>query len=205
MSFCDKSRADRVKTKITFPTLSVCSLALWLAVEPDGATLLTMLAALLHEAGHLLTARLLGVGVSEITLLPLGADIKFSRLTTYREDILTGISGAAANILSALLLLPLGAHPAVRYFICSNLALAAINLLPVDTLDGGTVLRGILSARMPENIVAELEFIQINNGKADFRTGILRNSCDCLCRSAHRATNLPDNGGPVFRSFPQYR
>ncbi len=150
MSFCDKSRADRVKTKITFPTLSVCSLALWLAVEPDGATLLTMLAALLHEAGHLLTARLLGVGVSEITLLPLGADIKFSRLTTYREDILTGISGAAANILSALLLLPLGAHPAVRYFICSNLALAAINLLPVDTLDGGTVLRGILSARMPE-------------------------------------------------------
>ncbi len=150
MSFCDKSRADRVKTKITFPTLSVCTLALWLAVEPDGATLLTMLAALLHEAGHLLTARLLGVGVSEITLLPLGADIKFSRLTTYREDILTGISGAAANILSALLLLPLGAHPAVRYFICSNLALAAINLLPVDTLDGGTVLRGILSARMPE-------------------------------------------------------
>ncbi len=150
MSFCDKSRADRVKTKNTFPTLSVCSLALWLAVEPDGATLLTMLAALLHEAGHLLTARLLGVGVSEITLLPLGADIKFSRLTTYREDILTGISGAAANILSALLLLPLGAHPAVRYFICSNLALAAINLLPVDTLDGGTVLRGILSARMPE-------------------------------------------------------
>lgn len=150
MSFCDKSRADRVKTKITFPTLSVCSLALWLAVEPDGATLLTMLAALLHEAGHLLTARLLGVGVSEITLLPLGADIKFSRLTTYREDILTGISGAAANILSALLLLPLGAHPTVRYFICSNLALAAINLLPVDTLDGGTVLRGILSARMPE-------------------------------------------------------
>lgn len=150
MSFCDKSRADRVKTKITFPTLSVCSLALWLAVEPDGATLLTMLAALLHEAGHLLTARLLGVGVSEITLLPLGADIKFSRLTTYREDILTGISGAAANIISALLLLPLGAHPAVRYFICSNLALAAINLLPVDTLDGGTVLRGILSARMPE-------------------------------------------------------
>lgn len=150
MSFCDKSRADRVKTKITFPTLSVCSLALWLAVEPDGATLLTMLAALLHEAGHLLTARLLGVGVSEITLLPLGADIKFSRLTTYREDILTGISGAAANILSALLLLPLGAHPAVRYFICSNLALAALNLLPVDTLDGGTVLRGILSARMPE-------------------------------------------------------
>ena len=150
MSFCDKSRADRVKTKITVPTLSVCSLALWLAVEPDGATLLTMLAALLHEAGHLLTARLLGVGVSEITLLPLGADIKFSRLTTYREDILTGISGAAANILSALLLLPLGAHPAVRYYICSNLALAAINLLPVDTLDGGTVLRGILSARMPE-------------------------------------------------------
>lgn len=154
MSFCDKSRADRVKTKITFPTLSVCSLALWLAVEPDGATLLTMLAALLHEAGHLLTARLLGVGVSEITLLPLGADIKFSRLTTYREDILTGISGAAANILSALLLLPLGAHPAVRYFICSNLALAAINLLPVDTLDGGTVLRGILSARMPEKTVS---------------------------------------------------
>ena len=150
MSFCDKSHADRVKTKITFPTLSVCTLALWLAVEPDGATLLTMLAALLHEAGHLLTARLLGVGVSEITLLPLGADIKFSRLTTYREDILTGISGAAANLLSALLLLPLGAHPAVRYFICSNLALAAINLLPVDTLDGGTVLRGILSAHMPE-------------------------------------------------------
>lgn len=37
--------------------------------------------------------------------------------------------------------------------------------------DGGAKCR--IAAGMPENIVAELEFIQINNGKTDFRTGIL--------------------------------
>ena len=139
MSSCDKSHADHDRTKITFPTVSVCALALWLAVEPDGATLLTLLAALLHEAGHLITARALGIGVAEITLLPLGADIRFSRLPTYRE---------------ALLLLPLTAHSAARYFVCSSLALAAINLLPIRSLDGGTVLRGVLSARLPEHRVS---------------------------------------------------
>ena len=46
MSSCDKSHADHDRTKITFPTVSICALALWLAVEPDGATLLTLLAAL---------------------------------------------------------------------------------------------------------------------------------------------------------------
>ena len=99
MSSCDKSHADHDRTKITFPTVSICALALWLAVEPDGATLLTLLAALLHEAGHLITARALGIGVAEITLLPLGADIRFSRLPTYREDIITGAAGAAANLI----------------------------------------------------------------------------------------------------------
>lgn len=49
MSSCDKSHADHDRTKITFPTVSVCALALWLAVEPDGATLLTLLAALLTK------------------------------------------------------------------------------------------------------------------------------------------------------------
>ena len=151
MSSCDKSHADHDRTKITFPTVSICALALWLAVEPDGATLLTLLAALLHEAGHLITARALGIGVAEITLLPLGADIRFSRLPTYREDIITGAAGAAANLISALLLLPLTAHSAARYFVCSSLALAAINLLPIRSLDGGTVLRGVLSARLPEH------------------------------------------------------
>ena len=156
MSSCDKSHADHDRTKITFPTVSVCALALWLAVEPDGATLLTLLAALLHEAGHLITARALGIGVAEITLLPLGADIRFSRLPTYREDIITGAAGAAANLISALLLLPLTAHSAARYFVCSSLALAAINLLPIRSLDGGTVLRGVLSARLPEHRVSPI-------------------------------------------------
>lgn len=132
-----------------FPTVSVCTLALWLALEPDGATLLTLLAAALHELGHIVAARLLGIGITRITLLPLGADIRFSRVTSYREDIITGGAGAAVNLLSALLLLPLSYNPAVRYFICSSLALCAVNMLPIASLDGGTVLRGLLSDRLP--------------------------------------------------------
>lgn len=132
-------------TKIRIPTATVIFFAVWITAVPDITTVLTVSAAAVHEFGHLFAAHLSGVSVVSFTALPFGADIRFGRVQSYREELITASAGALSNLAVAALLLPLkNNHTWINFFICANTVLAAINMLPVKTLDGGGVLKSML-------------------------------------------------------------
>lgn len=93
-----------------------------------------MLAAALHEGGHILALALFGVGIEGLSFTAYGAEIRAdTRYLSYRNDIICTLAGPAVNIVAALIFarimgayLPAGA----------NLLQGCFNLLPLTGLDG---------------------------------------------------------------------
>ena len=132
-----RNKNGRGRGKIRIPWYSVLFWLLPIVWEPRGELLLPLVSALLHELGHYGTAYALGVGVERITVYPFGADMRLSSaLRSYRTDLLIAAAGAAVN----LLLAGVGCVTGNEMLIACNLLLGAVNLLPVEGLDGGAIL-----------------------------------------------------------------
>jgi Zn-dependent protease len=124
---------------------------------------------LLHELGHCLVARRADIRVQDITLLPIGGMARIERGPVLPGDEFSiALAGPAVNVALALLLLPLvaiigwlqhinGAGGMIAalgnvdlagfaaYLLFANLGLVLFNLIPAFPMDGGRVLRAILS------------------------------------------------------------
>ena len=125
-------------------------LALVIALDPAGVCLPFLLAALLHESGHLLCLRLCRVPVSALRIGLFGAVIDAAPRSERQEFFCTA-AGPAVNLLAALLF-----RAPLPLFAVLNLLLALYNLLPVWPLDGGRMLRALLprASAVPEMLLA---------------------------------------------------
>ena len=108
---------------------------------------LGLLALLLHELGHLLTARGLGYRVRSLELWPFGAALSVDggagSLPVSLAGPLCGLTAAAMSLMM-LRLLPQTAAVMEPFFLL-NLTLSAVNLLPAEPLDGGRALAALLA------------------------------------------------------------
>ena len=123
---------------------------LLVVTEGPERTGLGLLALLLHETGHLLTARGLGYRVRSLELWPFGAALSMDLNTGSRGALPVALAGPLCNLAAAamsLLLLRLlpRTEGVMEPFFCMNLSLAAVNLLPAEPLDGGRALASLLS------------------------------------------------------------
>ena len=119
---------------------------------------------LAHEYGHVLTARHFGIGTRDITLLPIGGVASIERMPEKpAQEILIAIAGPAVNVvIAALLFTVFGANlkperlaaineqgiDLVTRLALVNVMLVLFNLLPAFPMDGGRVLRAVLSLRL---------------------------------------------------------
>ncbi|MCB2354306.1 M50 family metallopeptidase [Clostridium estertheticum] len=115
-----------------------------------GKLVISFVFVFLHELMHYLTARILGFSGFDIEILPVGAVLKFKDLdeANAKEDLIISLSGPLLNLLLAFIFYILFIIFKRPYFdlICnSNLAIGIFNLIPAFPLDGGRVLRDILS------------------------------------------------------------
>jgi len=106
----------------------------------------------LHELMHYLAARILGFSGFDIEILPIGAVLKVKDLdeATAKEDLIISLAGPFFNLLVAAIfyvLYTLFNVPYLHLIYKSNLALGIFNLIPAFPLDGGRVLRDILSIK----------------------------------------------------------
>jgi Zn-dependent protease/CBS domain-containing protein len=120
----------------------------------------------LHELGHALVAQRFGVAVREIVLLPIGGVARLlSEPKRPLHELLIALAGPLVNVVLALAafmalrggpLLPLSAlsnealttpsaHTVLVILFYGNVSLAAFNMLPALPMDGGRVLRALLS------------------------------------------------------------
>jgi len=132
----------------------------------------------LHEFGHALTARRFGVQTRDIILSPIGGVARLDKLPEKPlQEFLVAVAGPLVNVAIALLLAPylLKFSPDLRYqliqsvsrpssnyfrpdlpmldyfvvgIIGLNIILAIFNMLPAFPMDGGRVLRALLSLKL---------------------------------------------------------
>lgn len=126
---------------------------------------LLFLCVLLHEFGHIFTARGFGVRTPDVILLPIGGVARLERIPEKpSEEFLIAIAGPAVNVVIALLLIAVGGANLSAGHLSStleaanvsmvdrlaavNLFLALFNLIPAFPMDGGRVLRALLASRL---------------------------------------------------------
>ncbi len=120
----------------------------------------------LHELGHALAARYYGIHTRDITLYPIGGVARLDRMPQKpAHELVVALAGPAVNVIIMLALWPLIAdfdmpeEDGARVFLIDennflpmlgivNVWLAAFNLIPAFPMDGGRVLRALLSLRM---------------------------------------------------------
>lgn len=105
----------------------------------------------LHELGHALVARKLGVHVAGIELGFLGGAAKMANLPrTPRHELAIAAAGPAVSLVLGGAFLGLGGllgSPFVALLGEINLVIAGFNLIPALPMDGGRILRALLVPR----------------------------------------------------------
>jgi Zn-dependent protease len=114
--------------------------------------LLAFASVLLHELGHALVARKLGVHVSGIELGFFGGAAKMENMPrTADHELAIAAAGPAVSLMLGGAALGLAALTHVWLFAMigwTNLVIAGFNLIPALPMDGGRILRALLTKRM---------------------------------------------------------
>ncbi len=134
-----------------------------------GALLMIVLfgCVVLHELGHALAARAFGIGVRDITLLPIGGVSRMEKNpdTPFHELVIaaagpvvslalaaalwavTGVASSLGKLDPATILKSMtpGSETALLWLLFANLFLALFNLIPAFPMDGGRMLRAALA------------------------------------------------------------
>ena len=143
-------RGVRCRLSILFPAL----LTALLFYQPQGMTVICVVASAMHECGHLLMMLLLGCPPSCCTLGAFGMRIEMGAVRTvgYGRNLLISVAGPMVNLLCAAM-----------FWLLGNTAVAAVhlvqcvfNLLPAAALDGGQILRCICCMCGGEHIADRL-------------------------------------------------
>lgn len=114
---------------------------------------------LLHEFGHVLSARRYGIQTPDITLLPIGGVARLERMPRKpSEELVVALCGPLVNVvIAALIALALGVVPhgpgasfmRTGHFWVTlmewNMIMVLFNLVPAFPMDGGRVLRALLA------------------------------------------------------------
>lgn len=130
-------------------------LAAFLLYQSTSSFLVTfLLAAALHEGGHLLAARWRGVPVRALSMTAFGCVLDFvdEALMRDRDLLWIAAAGPLCNLLFALLCVTpwVGRWRGAALFGAEHLLLALFNLLPVFPLDGAVLCAGLLKPNVGE-------------------------------------------------------
>lgn len=136
----------RIRINLFFMLLCALYIALGLTVE----VLFILVAVLVHEISHVVMALALGVKVTEIELLPFGGQAKIEDFTGLEPDheIYIALVGPIVSLSLAGIFYFIQARMTSTYlplFININLFLGVFNLCPALPMDGGRILRALLS------------------------------------------------------------
>ena len=126
---------------------------------------------LLHEFGHAFAARRCGIPTRDITLYPIGGVARIERMPENpRQEIFIALAGPAVNaVIAALLWIVLAVF---RWFgrpdetglggelalavMSINVVLLLFNLIPAFPMDGGRVLRALLTIRLGQDRATQI-------------------------------------------------
>ena len=155
-----------IRLHFTFALLLIFLIVIGLGSNQSPANftlfiLALIVSVLLHEFGHAFVSSLYGIRTLEIMMFPIGGVARLERAAKPGEEFWIALTGPVVNLaIAALIFMALfSQHRAVNLFALGqpsdsnlidrialgNLILAGFNLLPAFPMDGGRMLRSILS------------------------------------------------------------
>ena len=126
---------------------------LFILIGFKGQLIWSFIIVFFHEIMHYITAVYFGFTGFDMEILPIGTVLRLKDLdeATPKEDLIISLSGPLTNIILAVIFYVLNQNMPRNYFnilYLGNLALGLFNLIPALPLDGGRILRDILSLRV---------------------------------------------------------
>lgn len=145
-------------TEIYISFLFSAVIAFMIATDRTGLVIPTLFSVLLHEVGHLIFMWIFECEPKSIKLVPASISITRGMSAKKYGDLLISLAGPMVNLIMFCSLY-------VNFLItksafsldCAliNLAFFTFNMLPVSGLDGGTILKIILSKKFKDPLKAE--------------------------------------------------
>lgn len=141
------------RKRLLIQPLALIYLLWMLLFDRSGIAVMSLLAATLHEVGHLVAARFMHIPISAMRFDLLGAriDVK-GRILSYGEEWLLCMAGPLSSLVFSLIGSFFWSHTKLAIaFSCASLLLGFLNLLPIQTFDGGRMLEcALLSFTTPQ-------------------------------------------------------
>lgn len=122
---------------------------------------LIFVSLLIHEAGHLIAAKAMGMKVRSCTIMPYGGELIIpGRHTSGRKQrVYLALGGPAATVVVLLIALAI-TFPGDEIVIRIQLFLLALNLIPILPLDGGQAVTAILETNGHESSTKTAMLVQ---------------------------------------------
>lgn len=136
----------------------------------EALIVVLFICVILHELGHALTAKKFHINTQKITLLPIGGVAMLEKMPEKpRQELLVALAGPAVNVVIAILIflvVPVKSYfnfdaivleevlyqttfqNFLFYLFIANVMLVVFNLIPAFPMDGGRVLRALLSFKL---------------------------------------------------------
>ena len=162
--------------KIRIGTDGLAMLCAVLLCEQRATGAILLCAATVHELGHLVAAKILGVRLRELRLGFAGARLyPEGDFIPYKKEIILALAGPLSSFISSLLAFLIAvSHPSgevsiseeiygllngqsasatayVMLFCIASLLQGILNLLPIESLDGGRALSAAVSLKFSEH------------------------------------------------------
>lgn len=136
---------------VSFPFLTIITLLL--LVDNDGMIVYGVVAALIHELGHISAMMIKKCRPQRINFRAFDINIidKNRAKRHYNDDVFILAAGPLANIIFCALLCCIfkaTGHIWLLKPIYENLFIAAFNILPIESLDGGQIFFNLLSRKL---------------------------------------------------------
>lgn len=110
---------------------------------------------ILHEFGHAFVGKNMGYKLNTISLMPYGASLSGNNAPFKpKDEVKIALAGPLVNIFIVLIITTLwwffpSFYAYTQNFYNANVSTILYNLLPIFPLDGGRVMLGLLSTKMP--------------------------------------------------------
>ena len=120
---------------------------IWLFTSAPAEAAMTIIAVLIHEAAHIAAGKLCRVKFQSVKLSSLGAKLSVSNvILPYPTEIFICASGPIANIATAIIVsLLFPGNKILVYLSDVSIALALLNILPIEGFDGGGITKHTVS------------------------------------------------------------
>lgn len=112
---------------------------------------------LVHELSHMIAGIILGLKPKKFMVMPFGFKIIFDETNDKKKmeakKIIIAITGPAVNLILMVISAILHLHTNIIY---ANLVITLFNLIPIYPLDGGRILKAILSSKKESSKVYDI-------------------------------------------------